>query len=222
VQRTIKLKITITRKKTINISSSSRVDMTEQNEHSSTLVEVAIPDDLQVFLEHIHFLAEGLVRGAFELRDEGLVLDETVWSPGGLIFRKNMLGLASEDLAAFDFQYNTQFFPGDSMSLGATRWDFSLSREEIAQIAQGTVKELILYVCANPVCGYRSAHEPARCPRCNLEAGTKIEGPHAQAVRGICPYCNKLLRRLFAQQCRHCRMDWHDPEHPTKLGAKSS
>lgn len=26
-----------------------------------------------------------------------------------------------------------------------------------------------------------------------------------------CPYCGQELRTLTAKQCRHCKMDWHDP-----------
>ena len=33
-----------------------------------------------------------------------------------------------------------------------------------------------------------------------------------------CPYCRKQLATEKAQQCRHCLMDWHDPENPRKLG----
>jgi hypothetical protein len=27
-----------------------------------------------------------------------------------------------------------------------------------------------------------------------------------------CPYCGEPLRTAAAKQCRHCKMDWHDPE----------
>lgn len=33
-----------------------------------------------------------------------------------------------------------------------------------------------------------------------------------------CPYCGELLRTGLARQCRHCKMDWHDPENPRHLG----
>lgn len=32
-----------------------------------------------------------------------------------------------------------------------------------------------------------------------------------------CPYCGKGLRTVYAKQCRHCRRDWHDPEHLRSL-----
>ena len=28
-----------------------------------------------------------------------------------------------------------------------------------------------------------------------------------------CPYCGGLLRTALAKQCRHCKMDWHDPDN---------
>lgn len=28
-----------------------------------------------------------------------------------------------------------------------------------------------------------------------------------------CPYCGELLRTSIARQCRHCKMDWHDPQN---------
>ena len=28
-----------------------------------------------------------------------------------------------------------------------------------------------------------------------------------------CPYCGEALRTQLAKQCRHCGMDWHDPEN---------
>ena len=32
-----------------------------------------------------------------------------------------------------------------------------------------------------------------------------------------CPYCGELLRTGFARQCRHCKLDWHDPENLRRL-----
>jgi hypothetical protein len=29
-----------------------------------------------------------------------------------------------------------------------------------------------------------------------------------------CAYCQRPLRTPFAKQCRHCRMDWHNPANP--------
>lgn len=28
-----------------------------------------------------------------------------------------------------------------------------------------------------------------------------------------CPYCGRTLRTPTAKQCRHCMMDWHDPDN---------
>jgi hypothetical protein len=33
-----------------------------------------------------------------------------------------------------------------------------------------------------------------------------------------CPYCGMPLRTALAKQCRHCRRDWHDPNHIRWLG----
>lgn len=32
-----------------------------------------------------------------------------------------------------------------------------------------------------------------------------------------CPFCGEPLRAMGAKQCRFCRRDWHDPDHPTFL-----
>jgi hypothetical protein len=37
-----------------------------------------------------------------------------------------------------------------------------------------------------------------------------------------CPYCGEPLRTKFAKQCRHCGMDWHDPENAVCRKASSS
>jgi len=34
-----------------------------------------------------------------------------------------------------------------------------------------------------------------------------------------CPYCGKPLITPRARLCHYCKMDWHDPEHPRRLGA---
>lgn len=34
-----------------------------------------------------------------------------------------------------------------------------------------------------------------------------------------CPYCRKPLRTPAAKQCRHCGMDWHDPQHVVQRGS---
>jgi len=33
-----------------------------------------------------------------------------------------------------------------------------------------------------------------------------------------CPYCGKPLKTALAKQCPHCKMDWHNPAHPKRLG----
>ena len=33
-----------------------------------------------------------------------------------------------------------------------------------------------------------------------------------------CPYCGRPLKTALAKQCPHCNMDWHDINHPKKLG----
>jgi hypothetical protein len=32
-----------------------------------------------------------------------------------------------------------------------------------------------------------------------------------------CPYCREPLRTPVAKQCRHCGMDWHDANNPSKM-----
>jgi hypothetical protein len=69
-----------------------------------------------------------------------------------------------------------------------TTSDTLLDRMEMRHIADG--RELMLYnlVTARP-----------------LGDRTDSETP--------CPYCGQRLRTASAKQCRHCGMDWHDPEN---------
>lgn len=42
--------------------------------------------------------------------------------------------------------------------------------------------------------------------------------PDAIGTTAPCPYCGQPLMTARARQCRHCLMDWHDPNHVKKLG----
>jgi hypothetical protein len=42
-----------------------------------------------------------------------------------------------------------------------------------------------------------------------------------RAGKAPCPYCGELLRTAFARQCRHCGMDWHDPDKVVNRRASS-
>lgn len=189
------------------------------NKHSTGNLSprpVPIPEELREFLEVVHILTEGVENGTYKFPSgEGAILwDDITWSVTG-VFCTRMIGFPYENLAEFEFHYSPHF------RNGFTEWDFDLTREELAQIARGTVKDLALYDCANPMCGYMSSFPYERCRRCNLKAGAEITEPHAPRVLGICPYCSQFLRTLYAQQCPHCRMDWHDPDHLTTLGGNS-
>jgi hypothetical protein len=190
--------------------------MAEQNKDTPPPKFVSIPDDLREFLEVVDLLTEKLESGIFKLEKEedSIVWDEVTWSNGtrSIFGPPGVVCFPDENLAEFEFRYTYY---------GTTEWEFELTREELAKIASGTVVDLALYGCANPVCGYRSSREQERCSRCHLESGVDLSESRSQRVLGICPYCNQPLRTLYAQQCRHCLMDWHDPNHPTKLGAKS-
>lgn len=35
----------------------------------------------------------------------------------------------------------------------------------------------------------------------------------SEAQTASCPYCGEELRSVQAKQCRHCKMDWHDPDN---------
>ena len=47
-----------------------------------------------------------------------------------------------------------------------------------------------------------------------------LHGGKADAIGTVspCPYCGKPLATALAKQCPHCNMDWHDPDHPKRLG----
>jgi hypothetical protein len=42
--------------------------------------------------------------------------------------------------------------------------------------------------------------------------------PDSVGTTAPCPYCGKPLKTTLAKQCPHCNMDWHDPDHPKRLG----
>jgi hypothetical protein len=44
--------------------------------------------------------------------------------------------------------------------------------------------------------------------------------PDSTGTTAPCPFCGGLLTTALAQQCRHCFMDWHDPEKPYNLRSK--
>lgn len=190
--------------------------MSEQNKDNLSLRPVPIPEELLEFLEVVHILTEGLENGTYKFPEgeDRLYWDDITWSTVG-VFCTRMIGFPYENLAEFEFRYSPYF------RNGLTEWEFELTREELAQVAGGTVKDLALYGCTNPMCGYMSSYQQEWCRRCNLKAGAEIREPHSPRVLGICPYCHQFLRTLYARQCPHCQMDWHDPDHPTKLGAKS-
>jgi hypothetical protein len=172
-------------------------------------VDITILPELRAFLEEVDILTRGVEAGEYQLSvpEDCLVSGDITWS-GGCISCPGIFGLPDEDLTSFQFTYH----------LGKSVWEFELSREALAQVASGAVTHLSFYICANPVCGYRSSREWERCPRCKLGTGAAPGGPHAGRVAGFCPYCDGPLRSLSAQQCRHCLMDWHDPANPVRLG----
>ena len=47
------------------------------------------------------------------------------------------------------------------------------------------------------------------------ELKIRISGPLYEGAP--CPYCGKRLRTHLAKQCRHCAMDWHNPDNVISL-----
>jgi hypothetical protein len=47
------------------------------------------------------------------------------------------------------------------------------------------------------------------------ELKRRIGGPLHEGTS--CPYCGERLRTQRAKQCSQCGMDWHDPDHVTRL-----
>ncbi len=196
--------------------------MPEQNTDSLAPEFIPIPDGLRAFIAVVLILVEHQERGVFQ-REDRYYWNEVCWSAGSIFTVDNdsygahiMCYFSDRDEAQFEFQYTVPF--GDHYTPG---WEFEFNREELARVADRTVEHLALYCCAHPLCGYRTSHEYNECPRCYLELGREINQSHSQRVLGICPYCHQPLRSLYAQQCPHCLMDWHDPDHPTTLGTKS-
>ena len=57
------------------------------------------------------------------------------------------------------------------------------------------------------------------CPLTWAKLWVQHEGqPAASGTTTPCPYCGQPLRTALAKQCRHCRMDWHEPANPKRLG----
>ena len=185
--------------------------MGEQRQIKAIPTIVSIPEDLREFLKEVHCLTEGLEKGIYKLSEpEGcLCSGDITWSRQSGISGRGIVGFPNEDRSEFDFNYHT----------GNSVWEFELRRKTLAEIEAGTVTSLALYGCENPLCRYMSSSTYERCPSCNLQLGAGITASDPQKVLGICPYCNGLLRSLHAQQCRHCLMDWHNPETPIRLSS---
>lgn len=189
--------------------------MTATNANEPRPEPVRIPDELKQFLEAVDQLTEGLEKGTYKLDEEHTHLvdgDYLNWSFHTGIAGRGICGYPNEDRTEFEFQCDR--------SMCGSEWRIDLTREEIAQIASGALSDLPLYSCAHPLCRFRSSARFSRCPTCELEAGADI-GAADGTVRGVCPFCRKLLRSLSARQCPHCLMDWHDPEHPARLRDKA-
>jgi len=186
--------------------------MAEHRRIRPTPKAVPIPQYLLDFLQEIHYLANGLDKGTYKLREPyyEVCSGDITWSRRSGIFCRGIVGFTNEERSEFDFSYS---HTGDAV------WEFELSRQTLAEIDAGTVTELMLYGCENPVCGYKSSAEYERCPRCHLELGAGITSDHTEKILGLCPFCKGLLRTLYAQQCNHCLMDWHDPEKPVRMGS---
>ena len=172
---------------------------------------VSIPEDLREFLKEVHWLTDGLEKGIYRLSapEDRLCSGDINWSPQSGISCRGIVGYPNEDRSVFDF----------NCRLGNSVWELELRRETLADIEAGTVTDLMLYSCENPLCRYKSSSAFERCPSCNLEWGADVRGAHAEKVLGICPYCNGLLRSMYALQCRHCLMDWHDREKPVRMSS---
>lgn len=54
----------------------------------------------------------------------------------------------------------------------------------------------------------RIADEPQKKGTSSAVAYVSLFNPPAPAP---CPYCGNALRTAASKQCRHCKMDWHDP-----------
>lgn len=189
--------------------------MSAPNENVSVPQSVRIPDELKQFLEVVDELIQGIDEGRYKLDEEHTHLvdgDYLNWSFHTGIGGQGIWGIPNAELTEFEFQCGR--------SMCGSEWHFDVTRTEIAQIASGAKSDLLLYSCANPLCRFCSSDSFTRCPGCGLEAGLDIVAADAE-VRGLCPFCRKLLRSLSAQQCPHCLMEWHDPEHPTRLGGKT-
>lgn len=189
--------------------------MTARSENVPQPQSFRIPDELRRFLEVIDHFIEGIEKGEYKLDEEHPHLvdgDYLNWSFQSGICGRGIWGYPNAGLTEFEFQCGR--------SICGSEWHFDLTRADIAQIAGGAKIDLLLYACANPLCRFRSSDSFVRCPGCELEAGVDLAAADSR-TRGLCPYCRQLLRSLSARQCPHCLMEWHDPEHPTRLGEKS-
>ena len=189
--------------------------MSARNESVPLPQSFPIPDELKRFLEVVEGLMEGIERGIYKLDEEHTHLvdgDYLNWSFHTGISGRDIWGCPDAGFTTFAFQCGR--------SICGSEWHFDVTRTDIAQIASGAKTDLLLYACANPLCRFCSSDSFVRCPQCALEAGVDIAAADT-TVRGLCPYCRRLLRSLSARQCPHCLMEWHDPGHPTRLGDES-
>jgi hypothetical protein len=183
--------------------------MVKQNTFEKT--EAYIFDDLREFFECVHILTKDIEDGTYNLpesSDDSICWDDITWSNIG-IFRQGIIGYPSEDLTKFDFQYSPY------SSAPRVCWKFELSRETLAQTAAGEIEYLSLYSCPNSDCGSKFSTPQTECPVCH-STKEAINKDFSPKYEGVCPYCGKSIRTVDAQQCRHCLMDWHDPDNPVK------
>ncbi|HEY3855887.1 MAG TPA: hypothetical protein VGO67_15975 [Verrucomicrobiae bacterium] len=118
---------------------------------------VAIPQRLVQFLKYANELIFSGDEAAITPSDDLIQIVE---------FRGYLLaygGLKEEGGSQFEFGYFTEPKQTDK------KWEFELSREQIAEIAKNRLTHLTLWACTSPDCGCKFQRADDTCFECDYE-----------------------------------------------------
>ena len=123
--------------------------MREERQIPKTAETVGIPQDLYSFLSDVHrMIEEGCEETTIESDD--LLQCESAFG-----------GLEVEETGVYSFTY----FPDEHGT--RNKWEFALTKPEIARISNGELTELELWACRSSACGCKFSSKNGSCFYCD-------------------------------------------------------